>query len=260
MLDRGFQYGDGLFETIAIVDGQPCQWQRHLRRLQRGCEVLKIEFPDEEQLLDEAHQQILGGSRLVLKIILTRGPGGRGYRPPVRQTPTRLVYCTEWPEYPAHFTNSGVRVRICDMRLSRNPVLAGLKTLNRLEQVLARAEWDDPETAEGLMLDGEGRIVEGTMSNLFLVQDNQITTPDLASCGVAGIMRELVMEQAAGLGLPLCCQMITSRELMSADAIFLTNSLIGIWPVRELEGKLYQPEAVPSALVDAVMQQGFRFA
>lgn len=258
-LDRGIQYGDGLFETIAVVDGRLCQWQRHIRRLQRGCEVLNIEFPDEEQLLAEAGREINGGSRLVLKIILTRGSGGRGYRPPTEQTPTRLVYSTEWPEYPDHFAQLGIRARICNMRLSRNTTLAGLKTLNRLEQVLARAEWDDPEIAEGLMLDDEGFVIEGTMSNLFLIRDERIITPDLGRCGVAGIMRELVIEQAADLGLRLSCQAVSKRELMSADAIFLCNSLIGIWPVCELEGERYETGAIPPSLVDSVMRHGYCF-
>lgn len=259
MLDRGLQYGDGLFETIAVAGCEPCLWQRHLQRLAQGCERLNIEYPDPAILLDEVYREIGGRSQGVIKIILTRGSGGRGYRPPEVQSPTRLVYCSEWPGYSGVLSRSGVRVRICKIRLGQNPVLAGLKTLNRLEQVLARAEWSDPDISEGLMLDVQGNLVEGTMSNLFVVHGERLTTPELGNCGVSGIMREVVMEQASRLSLSLSEENLTLLDLASADGLFLSNSLIGIWPVREVEGRKIDPAAVPPSLVDAVMDYGFRF-
>lgn len=258
-LDRGLQYGDGLFETIAVAAGDPCLWQRHIRRLESGCGRLNIDFPDADALLEEVYREIGGRSRGVIKIILTRGIGGRGYRPPVNETPTRLVWFLDWPEYPARNFHAGVRVRLCDIRLCRNPRLAGLKTLNRLEQVLARSEWLDPDISEGLMQDSEGFIVEGTMSNLFFVHGERVTTPDLGSAGVAGVMREVVMEQADRLGLPLSIEQLKLPDLKSADGIFLSNSLIGIWPVREVDGEKIDPAAVPASLLAAVMENGFRF-
>ncbi|MCB1903159.1 MAG: aminodeoxychorismate lyase [Gammaproteobacteria bacterium] len=259
VLDRGLQYGDGLFETIAVAGGEPCLWQRHMRRLAQGCERLNIEYPDSATVLEEVYREIQGRPQGVIKIILTRGSGGRGYCPPEIQSPTRLVYFSEWPNYSEKLSRSGVRIRICNIRLGQNPALAGLKTLNRLEQVLARAEWSNPEIAEGLMLDEKENLVEGTMSNLFLVYGDCLATPDLGSCGVSGIMRELVMEQAKRLSLSLSEQNLTLRDLASADGLFLSNSLIGIWPVREVEGKKINPAAVPSPLIDAVMKYGFRF-
>ena len=256
--DRGLQYGDGLFETIAVVAGEPTLWQRHMQRLLSSCRRLQIDTPNIDELLEEVYREIDGKSRLVIKIIVTRGSGGRGYRPQESQTPTRLVYRSDWPEYPAQLARQGIRVRLCDMRLGRNTLLAGMKTLNRLEQVLARAEWSDDDIHEGLMLDAEGDLIEGTMSNLFLVHGQRLTTPDLGNCGVAGVMREVVMEQAERLGLSISSERLTLRELSSADAIFLTNCLIGIWPVRELDGNRYDPGAIPPSLIDAVMDHGFR--
>lgn len=258
-LDRGLQYGDGLFETIAVAAGEPCLWHRHRQRLERGCRRLKIEIPDGDILLEEVYREIDRRPRGVIKIVLTRGSGGRGYLPPQIQTPTRLVYFSEWPEYPAGLTRSGVRVRLCETRLGQNAALAGLKSLNRLEQILARTEWVDRDISEGLMRDTEGYLVEGTMSNLFVVSEAQLRTPDLGVCGVAGVMREVVMDQAERLGIPLSIEKLTLRDLASANGLFLSNSLIGIWPVREFDGEKYDPETVPSALVDAVMDHGFRF-
>ena len=149
-------------------------------------------------------------------------------------------------------------MRICKMRLGQNPALAGLKTLNRLEQVLARAEWSDPDISEGLMLDVKENLVEGTISNLFLVQGERLSTPDLGNCGVSGVMREVVMQQASCLGLSLSEENLTLQDLASADGIFLSNSLIGIWPVREVDGSKFDPTAVPPSLVNAVMDHGFR--
>lgn len=259
MLDRGLQYGDGLFETIAVAGGEPCLWRRHMQRLKQGCERLNIEYPDRGIVLEEVYREIQGRSQGVIKIILTRGSGGRGYRPPEVQSPTRLLYWSEWPGYSAQLSRTGVRVRICKIRLGQNPALAGLKSLNRLEQVLARAEWSNPDISEGLMLDTEGNLVEGTMSNLFLVHGDRLSTPDLGNCGVSGIMRAVVMEQANRLGLSLSEENLTLRDLASADGVFLSNSLIGIWPVREVEGNKIDPAAVPPSLVDAVMDDGFRF-
>lgn len=121
--------------------------------------------------------------------------------------------------------------RICLTRLGQNTALAGIKHLNRLEQVLARREWGDPDIREGLLLDAEGNVVEGTMSNLFAIQGSTLVTPDLTRCGVAGIMRTVVLEQAAGLGLGVSVQPLPLAEVEQADELFLTNSLIGVWPV-----------------------------
>ena len=258
-LDRGLHYGDGLFETLAVVAGEPCLWQRHMTRLELGCRRLGIEFPDANRLLEEVYLEIGERSHGVVKIILTRGSGGRGYRPAQKhKAPTRLVNFSAWPAYPEEGSITGVQVRFCTTRLGCNPLLAGLKTLNRLEQVMARAEWDDPEIAEGLLLDSEGRVVEGTMSNLFLLHGDRLTTTDLIRCGVAGVMRELVLEQADQLGFFPVIEDLLPHHLQTADALFLTNSLIGIWPVRKLGEWLYDAHRVPPRLIAAVKQRGFQ--
>ena len=238
--DRGLQYGDGLFETVAVVRGEPKRWPRHMARLRSGCERLGIPPPDESVLLDEARTLCAERTEpFVLKIIVTRGSGGRGYRAPDEPAPHRLLSLHPWPDYPATWQQEGVRVRVCETRLGFHPALAGLKHLNRLEQVLARSEWNDPEIAEGLMLDASGRVVEGTMSNLFVVMDGRLMTPSLANCGVDGLMRREVMEMTADMGLRCIEEELNLEDVEEADELFLTNTLIGVWPIRELAGRAY---------------------
>jgi 4-amino-4-deoxychorismate lyase len=148
-----------------------------------------------------------------------------------------------------------VSVRYCATPISANPVLAGIKHLNRLEQVLARAEWQDPEIAEGLMTDADGRVVEGTMSNLFVVSAEGLSTPPVDRSGVAGVMRGLVLDLAVQLGLPVRVCEIRRSDLQRADVLFLTNSLIGLWPVRQLEHRIYDIAAIPDRLREAVWDQ-----
>jgi 4-amino-4-deoxychorismate lyase len=199
--DRGLQYGDGLFETIAVNDGHPVYWDAHLARLAEGCQRLGMHMPSPDLLEKEVLSVVPRHGRSVLKILVTRGTGGRGYQPPEPSAPRRIVMSFDWPEYPDIYYTEGVQLRLCKTQLGCQPQLAGLKHLNRLENVLARQEWQDPAIAEGLMSDTEGRIIEGTMSNLFLVRDGALHTPILNHCGVRGIMRNRIIELAAEVGI-----------------------------------------------------------
>jgi 4-amino-4-deoxychorismate lyase len=233
--DRGFQYGDGLFETIEIQDGQAVFWRRHLRRLENGCRQLRIPCPEAKLLAGEAQSLCRHAARAVLKIIVTRGSGGRGYRQADTIETTRVLSLHPFPDYPASLRQDGIVARFCATRLGLNPALAGLKHLNRLEQVLARAEWQDQDIHEGLMLNMNGQVVEGTMSNLFLVKNAVLHTAPLHFCGIAGIVREVVLEACAQHGLPVAQTPLTKADVLAADELFVTNSVIGIWPVRAVE-------------------------
>lgn len=229
--DRGLLYGDGVFETIAIVDGRARELERHLRRLFHGCDRLSITPPGRSVLRNEATQICAPVMRAVMKIIVTRGASGRGYRPPERSEPTRIFMLTDWPDHADHYRAQGIDVTLCRTRLARNPRLAGIKHLNRLEQVLARSEWQD-EYQEGLLLDTEGHVVEGTMSNVFVIRDGALHTPDLRRAGVAGIMRERVLEAAHEMDVAAHVRALRCSDINTAEALFFCNSLIGIWPVR----------------------------
>lgn len=233
--DRGFQYGDGLFETIEILNGQSVFFQQHLQRLQSGCKTLLLPCPDLKLLANEVSGLSGNCERGVLKIMLTRGSGGRGYRQPEKINPTRVLSLHPYPDYPPEFQQEGIRAIFCRQRLGLNPTLAGLKHLNRLEQVLARAEWKSSEIQEGLMLDINGHVIEGTMSNVFFVKNSRLFTPDLEQSGIAGIMRGFVLETAKAQGIASEVGNFDRKRLLEADEVFMTNSVVGIWPVRELE-------------------------
>jgi 4-amino-4-deoxychorismate lyase len=254
--DRGLHYGDGLFETFAVCDGRPLCWEAHLARLSAGCRRLRLPQPDVVRLREEAGRACDGLAIGVLKLIVTRGPGGRGYAAPATVQPTRILLRYPWPAHPPADGGTGVRVRVCDTRLGGNPALAGIKHLNRLEQVLARSEWDDPDIAEGLMLDEGGWVVEGTMSNLFMVSRGRLLTPSLERSGIAGVMRRLILAQAAALGLPAAEASLGLDDLQAADEIFLSNSVIGIWPVRELAGRVFKVGPVAGRLTQALAERG----
>lgn len=237
--DRGFQYGDGLFETIEVIAGQPVFLEQHLLRLSTGCYRLSIPKPDIKELTGEVVSVCGAVQKAVLKIIITRGSGGRGYRQPESILPTRVISLHPFPEYPQTYAEQGINTRFCNTRLGLNPTLAGIKHLNRLEQIMARAEWDDPDVQEGIMLDGNSHVIEGTMTNLFCVKDNIIYTASLELSGVAGIVRGVIKELLDGHNLTLIERNYGKEELLAADEVFVCNSIIGIWPVKHMENTSY---------------------
>lgn len=250
--DRGLAYGDGLFETIAVSAGRPRLLARHLARLEEGARRLYLPLSRdlvEQELLAFCAQ--LGEG--VAKLMLTRGDALRGYAAPADAKVRRVLLGSPKPAYPAANFEQGVALFPCATRLAEQPLLAGLKHLNRLEQVLARSEWSDPACAEGLMRDQSGRVVEGVFSNLFLVLDGQLLTPTLSRCGVAGVMRAELLEWAAGQGISTVVRDVEFAELLRADEVFLCNSLYGIWPVRQLEA-----HAWPVGPITRKLQTHFR--
>jgi len=252
--DRGIGYGDGLFETVLISRGRPCQWSRHLARLALGCGRLGIPVPSARCLEGEARPLIEGLDAGVLKVLITRGTGGRGYRPPAQPQPRRALLVYPLPVWPPDCYTRGLSVRYCLTRASENRSLAGIKHLNRLDNVLARAEWTDPDIAEGLMLRDDGQVVGGTMSNLFLWTGTTLDTPLLDRAGIAGTVRAMTLELAAGLGIACRERDLRPADLHAARGLFLTNALIGVWPVRRLDGRDYDPGLLPWGLLKAVAQ------
>lgn len=230
LVDRGLAYGDGLFETMRVEQGRIALLERHLQRLQLGCRRLLIAL-DAAQLEAEIRDFAATMQQGVCKLIVTRGDGQRGYGLPQPAMPRRILQAAPLPQWPAEHAGQGIRLFACQTRLAIQPLLAGLKHLNRLEQVMARAEWQDPAYAEGLMLDTSGRIIEGVFSNIFFVRDGTLLTPALDGSGVAGIMRERLLEQAAGLGLAVQLGDLYPEQLADMDEVFTCNSLYGIWPV-----------------------------
>ena len=247
-LERGLHYGDGLFETLACVGGRPRFLALHLERLRAGCARLGIEFPAPEELRREILEAAAGADRSIVKVLLTRGPAlARGYGPTGTERPTRLTLRYGWEEDP-QLAAQGVRVCTAALRLGENPALAGLKHLNRLEQVLARREPGTAGFAEALMFSSGGRLISGIMSNVFLVEDGTLRTPVLDRCGVAGIMRQVVLREAARAGIAAAEAPLEGADLERTRELFLTSAVIGVRPVRELDGRAMSPGAVTRAL------------
>jgi 4-amino-4-deoxychorismate lyase len=222
--DRGFQYGDGLFETLLLADGQVRFVDDHLQRLFDGCNRLGIPVPERQVLLAEIAQVSAAASNGVMKIIVSRGAGGRGYRPATAATANRVVVL-----YPlSEASHEPLKLRWCQTRLGRNARLAGIKHLNRLEQVLAQSEWSEGEADEGLMMDTEGELVCATAGNVFVVRDGALLTSDLRFCGVRGVMRARVLQAAAQLNIPVVQEPLWPADLEAASEVFITNAVRGI--------------------------------
>lgn len=230
--DRGFHYGDGVFESALLSNGRVRLLEQHLRRLALGCERLGIAAPDAAALRSDVQRLSGSAQRAVLKIVVSRGIGPRGYRPSPRAKSSRVVAL-----YPAPPPSPTTRLvlRWCETRLGRNARLAGIKHLNRLEQVLAQAEWQDDSIVDGLMLDTEGELVSGTSNNVFLVREGVLVTPDLRFCGVLGIMRGEVLRTARELGIAVSEEPLWPHDVEAASEVFITNAVRGIRSVTELD-------------------------
>ncbi|SFD01167.1 4-amino-4-deoxychorismate lyase [Thiohalospira halophila DSM 15071] len=230
--DRGVSYGDALFETLRVVGGRAEAWSDHMARLSRGATRLGLPAPDVEALAADAAALFADGGDGILRLWWSRGSGGRGYRPPEPATPRRMACRFPAAERPAAVAT----VRRCTTRLARQPLLAGLKHANRLEQVLARAEWDDPAIHEGLVCDTDGVLVEAVQSNLFWVREGVLETPDLSESGVAGIIRNRLLTLAEAGGLITRVVRQPPAALAGASEAFLTNSVFHLWPIARFEG------------------------
>jgi 4-amino-4-deoxychorismate lyase len=249
VLDRGLAYGDGLFETLLYESGKACLLDLHLSRLQQGAKKLRIEFSVDtllcelQSFLHQAREEGLLSDidKAVLKIILSRGVGGRGYLFPEKAAAQRAILLFDHPDYPSSCRKMGIQIRLCETLTSVNPTLAGLKHLNRLDSVMARNEWSCSDIKEGLMLDERGMIVEGTMSNLFIVHDEVLITPSLRRAGVAGVMRAYLLDMAKKHKVKTCIsEGLSVKQLYNADEVFICNSVVGIWPVIRLESKQWK--------------------
>jgi 4-amino-4-deoxychorismate lyase len=246
--DRGVHYGDGLFETVAIRDGAPRLWDYHVERLQTGAARLGLASPGETLLragLDTALAQTPTDTRrCVAKIVLTAGPGPRGYRRTGEGSVTVLTGISDARRIPDARYRDGIDLRLCNTRLAIQPQLAGMKTLNRLEQVLARNEWSDESVFEGITLDTDGRVICGTMSNVFLISGQQLLTPALTRCGVSGVMRRHLLTLLDNAGIDCQVRDVDVRELWAADGLFISNSQFGVLPARRCERHEWQPQDV----------------
>jgi len=246
--DRAFQYGDGLFETIAIRGGQPRLWGYHMDRLEQGCERLGITMPERRSLRETLDKAVIASAEDTAygtaKIIVSSGISQRGYARVQPSDARTLVGIFSATPIIAQTYRDGVETRLCSTRLALYSATAGLKTLNRLEQVLARCECEQDGTFEGFTLDADDRLICGTMSNVFIVANKSIITPALDRCGVEGVMRRHTIETLQKSNTLVDIRDISLDEFRQSDEVFLTNSQFGILPVRRCGDRLWQSHTV----------------
>ena len=238
--DRGFHYGDAVFTTLRSFKGNLPFLAEHLDRLERDAARLAIDMPERSLLTSEIHQLLSHQEASLIKVQLSRGTAGRGYRIPDNAQTLRVVSRHPLPDYPSHYWDEGVNLWLCQTQLGLQPHLSGIKHHNRLEQVLGRSEWSDPLFQEGLMQDGLGRLTEGTMSNCWLVRAGKVFTPRLDQAGVAGVMRQQVLGALNELQIPINETRLYLKDLGDADELFITNSVIGVWPVLRAGDHVYK--------------------
>ena len=249
-MNRGLHYGDGLFETIACVSGRPRFLPLHLERLDLGCQRLQIRTPDLNELRAEIVEMASATERAIIKVIVTSGDAvSRGYVRSGQERATRITIRYRWPDADAAQLHDGVMVRTLTFRLGENPWLAGLKHCNRLEQVLARSELAaDAAFFDGVLYSSSGNLVSGTLSNVFLVREGSLLTPRVDRCGVAGVMRRVVLREAIRAGIAVNECELRADDLNNAQEVFLTNALIGIRAVRKLDARELPPGEVTRRL------------
>ncbi|WP_148714704.1 aminodeoxychorismate lyase [Chitinolyticbacter meiyuanensis] len=243
LTDRAVQFGDGVFRTVRCDGGGVRFWRRQYDKLAADGAALGIVVPPREVF--EADIRLLALGDAALKLIVTRGESVRGYAVPADCHPHRIVQASALPP---PLPVEGVRVRWCETRAGWQPALAGIKHLNRLENVLARREWSDPTIFEGLLLDRDGHVLEGVLSNVLALSGKVLFTPRLDGAGVAGVMRAVLCEAAARCGLQVRHAALTPAALLAADRLYLCNSLIGLTPVRELAGQHWGAHALDATL------------
>lgn len=250
VMDRAFQYGDGFFTTMLVSQGKVYNWSGHWFRIEQS--ALRLGFPklDEtqtlEQLADILREQGSPHHPLAVKLTVSRGRGGIGYQPPSDPSINLVVQLSPHPLYVTSEEMvdlpEPLELKRCDSVCGINPQLAGLKHLNRLENVLARAELADTGFAEGVMLNANQEVVCATQSNLFLIQGKQVITPDLSQSGVAGTTRQGLRPLIKDLGLNWCERIVHLEDFAQADEVFLSNALRGIMPVAKFEEQVFAVE------------------
>ncbi len=238
--NRGFAYGDGIFRTMRLLDGELQDWPLHYQTLVADCSKIQIVCPSAELLMQEFKYFMASASEedtqfSIIKIIITRGEGARGYAPPAVCEPTRVLIQSPLPNYPDEIYANGVALYSCQTRLAHQPILAGIKHLNRLENVLARAEHKDPRFFDGLLQDYDGHVIEAVSGNLFIRKEGVVMTPALDSCGVAGVMRQKILDWYRTQGQPVVIAPLSIEDVLQAEGVVIVNSVYGVLQVAQID-------------------------
>ncbi|ASM49684.1 4-amino-4-deoxychorismate lyase [Pseudoalteromonas espejiana DSM 9414] len=228
--DRGLNYGDGFFTTAKIVAGEVEHWQHHKARLIECAERLGFSAIDFTELEQSIKKRIATLSLNVLKIVITRGEGGRGYALPTHSNLTILISVLDFPTHYSSLANTGISVNISPIKLAAQPLLAGLKTLNRLEQVLIKNAMAKQNCDDVIVLDHQNNVIEASAANIFAIANNTVFTPSLEQCGIKGVYLQSLCDKLA-----VEFKQVSVLELTQASAVFICNSLMGAVAVNRIE-------------------------
>ncbi len=234
--DRSFQFGDGCFSTLLTCKKQIQAWNYHRERLVSCLKVLCISEPNWHQVYEWCNSVVLDGEKSGLKIHISRGTGRRGYGIAGASTPTVTITAFDYPLHYNEWISKGVSLGICETHLGHQPLLAGLKHNNRLEQVLVKAEIEHNDWNDAVVCDLEGKVIETSVANLFWVDsDFRLCTPKLNLSGVSGVMRKQVIEEAITKKVTLIERDFTINEILNAKEVFMTNALLQVCPITSID-------------------------
>lgn len=251
--DRGLAYGDGVFRTLCVRAGQRLWWPDQYAKLAADCAALALDCPDMDLLSGEI-DRVAEAADGVVKIMLTRGAGARGYAYPAGLTGTRIVLSAPLPGYAQAGAPIDITARWCTLRLARQPRLGGIKHLNRLENVLARAEWEDPAIFEGILCDDSDAVIGGVMSNLFWARGDDLYTPALQDSGVAGVARARLLRAMKRRGIRVHVGRWLPDAILAADEVMVCNSVMGVRRVSRLDDVTWPPAGWTTTLNDALYE------
>lgn len=237
--DRSFQYGDGCFTTMLTKQGVVQHWSKHVARVNACLDTLLIRRPDWSQVETWIHQIVLADDLAGIKIHFSRGEGGRGYSPTQVGSPNVTISTFAFPRHYQQWAKEGIVLGVCQPRLGVNPILAGHKHNNRLEQVLLKADIEQQGYVDGIALDCNDKVVETTMANLFWLKGEVLYTPSLSNAGVDGVMRRVVLDVVSKLGVSVKEADYVMEDLLAADEVFVTNSILGVAPVSAIEKQTF---------------------
>ncbi|MCG3729830.1 aminodeoxychorismate lyase [Vibrio cincinnatiensis] len=237
--DRSFQYGDGCFTTMLTKCGRIQHWDYHRERMEACLERLGIMMPDWQRVNDTLANVITLDEKAGIKLHVSRVGNGRGYSPDQQRPANITIHPFDYPEYYSQWRKVGLTLGVCSQRMGRNPLLAGHKHNNRLEQVLLKGEMDRAGYPDGVCLDLDGFIVETTMANLFWIKGDELYTPNLCHAGVSGVARRIILQSAASLGLTVQLGHFPVEDLYQADEVFISNALLEVAPVTSITSHHY---------------------
>ncbi len=252
--DRGLAYGDGVYRTFLIQAKTPLLWSQQYQKLSADCAKLALQLPPQSQLLAEIQQLCPDHGDYVGKVMVTRGLAGRGYQIPPQFECNRIVMLSPYVA-PQSRIQQGLNMFVCQLRLATQPSLAGIKHLNRLENVLARSENTDPDIHEGLLLDMQDQVIECTSGNLFARYQDQLITPALSHCGVAGVMRDWLLDNAAQFGLQAKVGELHLAQLLLADELIMTNSVLGAIQIKQIQHKIWPALSLAQQIRNLLIKQ-----